>query len=184
MPRNKKCYDKNVNIYLIRHGETDWNKNGILMGQTDVPLNANGKKQAAEAANILSGVDFDICYTSPLSRARETAEIICVGKVKIIEDSLLMERNCGKYAGLDQVNWDECKKDADTESDEKLFGRAKTFAEKLEHINAQNVLVVSHSGLLKNLLHVLEDGGFENFDWELCNNFKKNCGFVVVQKNF
>jgi broad specificity phosphatase PhoE len=63
-------------LYLIRHGETDWNRRGIHQGTTDVPLNDDGRAQAAALAEALRGVAFDAAYTSPLSRAVDTARIV------------------------------------------------------------------------------------------------------------
>lgn len=176
---------KNMKVYLVRHGETDWNKNNILIGQFDIPLNAEGKNQAAEIAQKLEGTNFDCCYASPLSRAKETAEIICQNKIKIIEDDLLKERDCGIYSGKNkhEIDWIEYDNASSVESNKELFMRAKKFAEKLEQNNMQNVLVVSHSGLLKNLLHILKGEDFQTFDWGLYDNeFKDNCSFVEIEK--
>ena len=63
-------------IYLIRHGETDWNQDKRIQGQTDIPLNARGRRQAEALAGRLSTVSLEMIYTSDLTRARETAEII------------------------------------------------------------------------------------------------------------
>jgi broad specificity phosphatase PhoE len=63
-------------IYLVRHGETDANVRGLLQGWTDEPLNENGIRLAEITGRALNGVKFDCCYSSPLSRARKTAEII------------------------------------------------------------------------------------------------------------
>lgn len=63
-------------IYLIRHGETDWNVERKIQGQTDIPLNSNGKQQAEEAANEIANLKIDRIISSDLSRAKETAEII------------------------------------------------------------------------------------------------------------
>ena len=65
-----------MKIYLIRHGETDWNLEQRLQGATDIPLNENGLELARETAKGLQDVPFDVVYTSPLTRARQTAEII------------------------------------------------------------------------------------------------------------
>ena len=62
-----------MDIYLIRHGETDWNKKRKLQGQVDIPLNEFGKLLAKETAPALADVPFAVCYTSPLKRAAETA---------------------------------------------------------------------------------------------------------------
>jgi len=65
-----------TNILVIRHGETAWNRNDIFRGTCDIPLNENGKEQAKLAARSLEGVRIDAAYTSPLCRAKETAEIV------------------------------------------------------------------------------------------------------------
>ncbi|MBQ1538156.1 MAG: histidine phosphatase family protein, partial [Ruminococcus sp.] len=67
-------------LYIMRHGKTDWNSQHKLQGRTDVPLNEEGRKMAQRAAEEYRGVHFDVCYCSPLSRARETAEILLDGR--------------------------------------------------------------------------------------------------------
>ena len=71
-----------MKIYLVRHGETDWNQAGRLQGQTDIALNAQGLEQAREAAERLKEVPFEIAFCSPLIRAKRTAETI-IGDRKI-----------------------------------------------------------------------------------------------------
>jgi len=63
-------------ICIARHGETDWNKSGILQGWLDVPINAQGRRQAHQLADAFAHAGFAAVWTSPLLRARETAEII------------------------------------------------------------------------------------------------------------
>ena len=75
-----------MKLYIVRHGETDWNKARKIQGQSDIPLNAFGRHLARETAKGLADVHFDLCFTSPLSRAKETARIILEGRdVPIIE---------------------------------------------------------------------------------------------------
>lgn len=62
-------------LYIMRHGRTDWNERNKLQGRTDIPLNAAGRKMAEEAAAVYKNVPLDVCYCSPLARARQTAEI-------------------------------------------------------------------------------------------------------------
>jgi probable phosphoglycerate mutase len=67
---------RTVRLCVVRHGETDWNAQGILQGRQDVPLNVCGRQQAAALAGQLAAAGFDALWSSPLRRARETAEII------------------------------------------------------------------------------------------------------------
>lgn len=62
-------------LWLLRHGETEWSRDGNYTGLTDLPLTPVGEKQAVDAAAHLTGVDFDLVLTSPLQRARRTAEL-------------------------------------------------------------------------------------------------------------
>jgi len=65
-----------THICIARHGETDWNKRGVLQGWLDVPINTLGRAQAQTLAASLVGAGFDAVWSSPLARSRETAEII------------------------------------------------------------------------------------------------------------
>ncbi len=85
-----------MKIYLVRHGETDWNQAGRLQGQTDIALNAQGLEQAREAAERLKEVPFEIAFCSPLIRAKRTAEtIIGDRKITLTTDERLRELNFG-----------------------------------------------------------------------------------------
>jgi broad specificity phosphatase PhoE len=165
-----------MEIILVRHGETDWNLDGRLMGQKDIPLNDNGRKQAEDLKNKLADMDFDCCYSSPLSRAKETAEIICKDKCDIICDDNLKERFGGELEGMVINNWGDYEFNKTTETDEEILDRARKFLKTLKGINAQRVLVVSHNGLLKNLRYCIlgeqgkldySDGNLMNCDYEI-----------------
>ena len=67
-------------LYLIRHGQTDWNKGRKLQGRTDIPINENGRAVAELTREGFKEIPFDMAFTSPLKRARETAEIILAGR--------------------------------------------------------------------------------------------------------
>jgi len=89
-------------LYIIRHGRTDWNDRHKLQGRTDVPLNGEGRRMAEAAREEYRDVHFDICFCSPLIRARETAEILLRGRnVPILTDDRLLEMSFGSYEGLE-----------------------------------------------------------------------------------
>ncbi|MBO4652174.1 MAG: histidine phosphatase family protein [Lachnospiraceae bacterium] len=88
-------------LYIIRHGRTDWNDLRKLQGRTDIPLNEEGRRMAAEAAKEYADIPFDICFCSPLVRAKETAEILLRDRdVPIEYDDRLMEMSFGIYEGV------------------------------------------------------------------------------------
>ncbi|MBO5283733.1 MAG: histidine phosphatase family protein [Lachnospiraceae bacterium] len=89
-----------MKIYLIRHGETEWNLQQRLQGSADIPLNENGVELARITAQGLKEVPFDLIYTSPLKRARQTAEILRGDRdIPLIEEPRLKEICFGIYEG-------------------------------------------------------------------------------------
>ena len=94
-----------VQVCVARHGETDWNNAGILQGWTDVPINEEGRRQAQEMAAAFAASGFSCVYSSPLSRARETAEIIsgALGLGLPVSHEGLKERNFGVFQGVPKV---------------------------------------------------------------------------------
>lgn len=90
-----------TNLILIRHGETDWNLEGRYTGQTDVPLNTNGRRQARSAAKRLQDQKIDAIYSSDLIRAQETAEALRHDQdIPLHFDARLREINQGEWEGL------------------------------------------------------------------------------------
>ncbi len=90
-------------IYIIRHGQTILNKAKVLQGRSDHPLNEDGIAEAQEAAAQFArrGIQFSRVYSSPLIRARQTAEIITGGRTEIISDERLIEMDYGPFEGTD-----------------------------------------------------------------------------------
>ena len=88
-------------IILVRHGETDWNKEGRFQGQIDIPLNETGKNQAQKASNFLKSIDFNKAYSSSMSRPLETAKIILGKKsnLSILKIDELSEISHGLWEG-------------------------------------------------------------------------------------
>lgn len=89
-----------MELYLIRHGETKWNEEGRLQGQIDIPLNENGRRLARLTGEGLRDIPFDHIYVSPLSRAKETAELVFAGRnIPMTEDARLKEIDFGPWEG-------------------------------------------------------------------------------------
>ena len=85
----------------MRHGRTDWNQQRRIQGRTDIPLNDEGREMARKAAEEYKDVHFDVCYCSPLIRAKETAQLLLEGRnVPIIFDDRLKEMSFGIYEGV------------------------------------------------------------------------------------
>ena len=132
-----------MDIYLLRHGETDWNKKRLLQGHTDIPLNEKGRAQVDDTVRRLSelGVRMDTIVSSPLKRARETAEIAAHRldylKEKIVVEELLMERGFGEGEGMTLDDMKAKYPDSDCpgmESKEELVRRAGQAFQKIAHV--------------------------------------------------
>jgi len=91
-------HKRSTHLFLIRHGETDWNVEGRYQGQADPPLNDRGLRQAHELGDKLASVNLDLLYTSPLLRSEQTAQIISRKlAIPFYKDERLMEINQGKW---------------------------------------------------------------------------------------
>jgi broad specificity phosphatase PhoE len=86
-----------TDVWLIRHGETEWSTKGRHTGLTDLPLTEDGEAEAAALRDRLAAVPFDLVLTSPLRRAHHTAELAWFGDAEVVRD--LVEWNYGDYEG-------------------------------------------------------------------------------------
>ena len=184
-------------IYIVRHGLTEWNKLKKLQGAADVPLAKEGILLAEKTGEALKDVKFDICFTSPLSRARQTAECVLGDRnVPIIPDKRIQEINFGDLEGgcvrdaegnyidpqvemifRDPVNF---KRPENGEDIFDVIARTKDFWEEKTSdpsLADKTVLVASHGcavrALLQNIYH-----DPENF-WHGC--VPPNCCVNLVE---
>lgn len=172
-------------LYTVRHGQTDWNLNNLLQGNTDNSLNETGIKQAQNVEQNLSNIHFDLCYSSPLSRAYDTAKIICNGNVDIIIDNRLEERELGELEGKcvslydGKIYWDYSlnSDNSGVECVQDLLARVTSFYEGLrKKYNNETILIVAHGAIIRALHFIImgytNDTNFLEFDVPNCCVFK------------
>lgn len=183
-----------MNLYIVRHGQTDWNLEHRVQGGSNISLNAEGIRQAKETATKLTGVEFAAYYSSPLARAMETAQIIAGGH-EIIADARLKERGFGKAEGTvctetelyPSVGWHDAfdlRLDLDSFGIERIssmFARTAEFLADLKkagYKDDDNVLVVTHGGTAKALYANIV--GY-NLETNLDDMFWKNAEIKVIK---
>lgn len=185
-----------MKIYFVRHGETDWNKERKIQGQVDIPLNEFGRHLARETAKGLRDVPFDVCFTSPLGRARETAEIILQGRdVPILEDKRILEMNFGVLEGKccskegwdvpdsfqmffdDPVHYQAPEGGEDFQAVRKRTGDFLNWLFAQEQYRGSTVLVTTHGAAMAGLLNNLKKKPLAEY-WGV--GVHKNCGVTEV----
>ena len=140
-------------IYFVRHGQTDWNKEGRIQGHTDIELNQIGINQAMQVKEKLKDIKFDIVFASPLKRAYKTAQVIHQGN--IVTDARLLERGNGQLEGKtkNQIQvWPNFNDPTDTsygiESLTNFRARVNSFITEIQTKHkGKNILVVTHGGV-------------------------------------
>jgi len=154
-------------LYLIRHGETEQNKTGVLMGSTDTPLNDHGRLQAASLGERLNALEVDTIFSSPLSRAVETASLVFGEEAQVITDSSLQEFHFGEWEGMHfseiakqypeiwklwLTDWEQTHIPGG-EAFPAFKHRVISVVEEIVRYNAgKRVAVVSHGGCIRSLL--------------------------------
>ncbi len=145
-------------IYVIRHGQTDWNVIGRTQGSIETELNETGIKQAQDVKKELSSVKLDVVFCSPRNRCKSTAKIICEGtNVPIIELDNLRERDFGEFEGkqkdvdydwIEFWDWELNKQYKQAESVRTFYERIANIIEKIKKdYFGKNVLIVTHAGV-------------------------------------
>ena len=179
-----------MNLILVRHGETDWNRTGRCQGVADIDLNHNGKKQVRELASSLKDERISAVYSSDLKRALETAqEIASHHKLKVNIEKDLREMDQGELEGLKfseireryehvLTEWRESPETLTLPMGESLAGLQKralrVFNKILERHPEETVVTVSHNLTITTLLCKFSGvglKGFRNFNLQAaCKN--------------
>jgi valyl-tRNA synthetase len=153
--------------FLVRHGETDWNKEGRVMGHKDIPLNKNGIAQAKRAASTLKNKKIDLIISSDSLRARQTAEIISqITGAEVLLDKKLKERHLGEGEGM--LREDFIKKYGSFYQYEEQLAGGESFKELEDRIwetiqshrrnhSHKNIVIVTHGGPIRTLLKRLKN---------------------------
>ena len=159
-------------IYIIRHGQTDWNIEHRTQGQTDIALNTNGIEQAELITQKIADMKIDNIISSDLKRAYMTAQIINKNFNKNIEtDKRLREFCFGTLEGItrDKITqeiWDDFNKNPkqfNAETKEEIFNRIKSFIDDIKSNNInKNTLVVTHGGPIRMIKYYLDNGNNYN----------------------
>lgn len=152
-----------TDLYLVRHGETEWNRQRRIQGLTDIPLNATGREQARTTGMLLTRRPITRIVASPLSRARETAEIIAA-QLGLREPELrdaFVERNYGEAEGLDfheiDVRYPPGVEVPGRESREDVAARVIPALQSLAvEYPSEAIAVVSHGGAIRAALMTAE----------------------------
>ncbi|RDW15212.1 histidine phosphatase family protein [Oceanobacillus arenosus] len=173
-------------ICLVRHGETDWNLLGKIQGKTDIPLNDTGRKQADECGAYLNADDYDILISSPMKRAKETAEIInSYLNLPVIEMADFAERAFGDGEGLTLE--ERIKKYPDgnypnQEEREDFNNRVMTGIKKVcDAYPNERVLLVAHGAVIGMILSNLSNGEIGSGKTKLMNACISNIHFEEDQ---
>lgn len=172
-------------LYIIRHGQTEVNRAKALQGRSDRPLNETGIREAGEAAKALEGIAFSRVFSSPLLRARQTAEIVAPG-TEIEIDERLIEMDYGPYEGLDLTNlprevltfFSDFVHNPAPPGMEPLGDVVKRAGEFLEEIRGVegDILLSTHAIAMKGLLEYLTPDS--NGSW--WSRFIGNCAVYTV----
>lgn len=188
-----------MKLYLVRHGQTPWNKQFKVQGHSDIPLNEEGRLMAKRTGQGMRNIHLDIAYTSPLSRARETAELILEGRdVLLLEDLRIKEIGFGEAEGV-CCRWDEkhpqrgefhkfftqpdkYQVPSGGESIQELEERVGDFMQEICHnpkLKDKSVLVTTHGATLRAMLNLIKGITDKSRFWE--GRVLANCSVTSVE---
>ena len=143
-----------IPFFFLRHGETDWNANGLSQGQVEVPLNANGREQASLSGEKLAGHGIATIVCSPLGRAQETAHIVAgILKLPFATEADLREASFGEQEGKPMGRWyDDWVSGSYTPAGGETFVDLRTrvvSALNLALMQPAPVLIIAHGAMFR-----------------------------------
>lgn len=145
-------------FWFLRHGQTDWNRAGRCQGRTDVALSMQGEAEAHAAVRHLKGLGLDVICSSPLKRARHTADIIAVALELPVQDVPgLEEMDVGPYEGVADYSWiAPWRQDQPVDGIEPFPAMRTRVAAAVNHAlgSSSKVLIVAHGGVFWALQHL------------------------------
>lgn len=186
-----------MRLYIIRHGETAWNTQLRLQGQTDIELNENGRMLARKTAQAMKAIPFNLVITSPLKRAKETASLIIGGRdIPIREDERIREISFGDMEGR-HISKEEREDEHSGfyrffhdpenyvpaphgESIQSLCRRTASFLEELRsktELADKTILISTHGAASRALLAAVRRTPLCDF-W--AGGVPKNCAVTIV----
>ena len=170
-----------MKLFVLRHGETNENITGMMQGDMDTVLNEKGCNQALSVRDKVLESNIDLVISSPKKRAIKTAEL-AAPNIPLILDDRLRSRNHGEFEGMrrDEINindyWNIKKNNQyiKAESVQDLFDRVESLLKDVkEKYNDKNVLLVTHSGIVRILYYyfngIPEDGDLMEYESHNCS---------------
>jgi len=186
-----------MKLYLVRHGETDWNKTRRIQGQADIPLNEFGRSLAVKTAAGLRGIPFAVCFCSPLGRAVETAGLIIAGRdVPVIKDERIAEMAFGEWEGKccskegwelperfqaffnDPVNYEPAEGGEDFAAVRARVGDFLSWLSRQREYEGKNILIATHGAALAGMLNYMKKKPLAEY-WG--QGVHKNCAVTEVE---
>lgn len=180
-------------IYIIRHGQTDWNLEGRYQGRKDIELNEKGIEQAQKTKEKLQGVKFDKVFASPLKRALKTAKIIT--DEQIILDNRLLERCSGELEGRLKTDCDKMVDFTDESASPYGIEPLVQFRQRItdflndivENYSNQNILIATHAGVSIYIRCYFEgepkDGNYNSYKLKNCEVLQYDNEMIENIKN-
>ena len=151
-----------MKLYVVRHGETLENANNCLVGRLNSSLTKEGINQAKKVSEYFKDKNIDLIVSSPLDRCKQTSEIISNGKIPVIYSDSLFGRDHGEFTGKpkESINFDEYWnynkniKYEKAESVKDLYNRVAKLVEEIkEKYYDKNIIIVTHSGIMRVLYY-------------------------------